>query len=118
MNGTKLIRNKGVVNSMYVKTEQFEDGFIAVEVNDVDESTAVSSKKMDLEKFGNSIEDTACLAKQAIGAFSKLDVEEIEFEFGVKVGFELGVAFWAVSKATSESNFKVKIRWKRGVAKK
>lgn len=100
--------------SNFIKADQFEGGYVAIEVTDVaGAGTEVSPNRMKVEEFDNCIEDTKIIAEKALRTFTSLDIEEVELEFGIKAGVELGVAFWFITKAATEANFNVKMKWKR-----
>ena len=65
----------------------------------------------DLKIDGQGFQKTIIVGKHILDETKKLDVDEIELEFGVKASGEGG--FFCFAKASAEAHFNVKIKWKK-----
>jgi len=52
-------------------------------------------------------------AKYVVDTLADLGTQEIELSYGLKLGFKAGISFWALAETSSESQFGIKILWKK-----
>lgn len=62
------------------------------------------------ERFGDALEQIKPVAQTVLSKLEGLSADEINVEFGIKLGAKAGVI---VASADSEANFTVTLTWKR-----
>lgn len=99
----------------YIETNLSGMG-IMVEVSSAEDSFSEmrgsGARKIDFDTILNDVKKAA---KSVIDSLCEIDVEEISLEYGIKLGVKAGVAFWAISEVSSDANFTIKLKWKRGL---
>jgi hypothetical protein len=70
------------------------------------------TQKQDLEKQLNT---AASMARVAVDAMRKLTPGEVQIEFGIELGGEMG--FPTITKVQGEANFKITLKWKQQESK-
>lgn len=93
---------------------QTPGGTIWVEVDEgVDfeklELTGIHEKALkNLEEMSEAIKNDA---KFLLDKMAELSPAEVEISFGIKAGAEAGIPFFALAKASGESNFTFTMKW-------
>ncbi len=85
------------------------EGIDEVSWRGVSKDELIQKSDIALIRAMNAIEE---MAQKVSGLGDKIPVEfsEVDIEFGIKLGFEAGVV---LSKASTEANLNVTLKWKR-----
>lgn len=62
--------------------------------------------------FENIINDVKNTTKSVFDSLQEIGIEEVELEYGIKLGVKAGVSIWVISEISSEANFTIKVKWK------
>ncbi|MCL4301654.1 MAG: hypothetical protein KJ077_38490 [Anaerolineae bacterium] len=92
-------------------------GLIWAEVEEKSEGLETVAPKKIIASFEDVAEALKKNAQFLLRHLEDLSPQEVEVSFGITVGAEAGTPFFGLAKASGESNYTVKLKWKSGQEK-
>jgi hypothetical protein len=90
-------------------------GMILAEVEDSADTENLNLTSLGIvsnKSLEDAVEKLKETAKFAIKTMKDLSPNEVEISFGISIGAEAGIPFFALAKATGESSIVIKVNWK------
>jgi len=90
--------------------------FFEINTNDEISDSILLGKPNKSVSFEEILRDVNVTIKSVFDSLENTGIEEIEFEYGIRLGVKAGIPIWVISEASGEANFSIKVKWKKSNA--